>query len=239
MKHLFPTITCLLTAHRKPTLRDSLASIIGQTRTDAQVLVLDSGAWMRMQDETDLALARIYSDYSPHPMIEWIFTGENSEQAKSACMVARVTNEVIKADLVRGEYFCTFYDDDRYYPHFFERMAGYLDTHPNCQAVRCSEQWMNLAADGSTEQVRVLRADRVLTAQDAFDCVVDGMQVMYRTQAVTSLPQPIIPDDPQTCRHSDGLFFEKLKTTIPQMDFIDEILCEHRFTPYSTFTKSS
>lgn len=238
MKHLFPTITCLLTAHRKPTLGDALHSIITQTRTDAQVLVLDSGAWQRRQDKIDAAMLEAYVNYKDHPMIQWVFTGESVGAFQTTCMVAKVFNETLRSGLVRGKYLCTMYDDDLYHPQFFEKMAGYLDKHPDRKAVRCSEQWIVLNKDGTTKPVRVLEANRTMTQDDTFDQVVDGAQAMYHTESVLAIPQPIIPEETDTCRHSDGLFFEKLKHQIGQMDYLDEILVEHRFTPWSTFTKS-
>jgi hypothetical protein len=249
VKHLFPAITCLLTAHRKPTLGEALASAIDQTRRDVQILVVDSGQWMLWRDDIDRAIARAYADYSNHPMVDWVFTGEAAGAAKSTCMVAKVFNEALRAGIMRGQYVCTFYDDDLYYPTFFEKMAGWLDNHPTSGAVRCSEQWTKIDEQGLTMPVQVLHADRAMSVQDHFDNVVDGMQVMFRMSAIMAIidiqranpstypdPYEVIPQAVDTCRHSDGLFFEKLKHVIGEMGAIDEILCEHRFTPFSTFT---
>jgi len=239
MKILSPSITCILTTHMKPTLGEALKSVTEQTRRDAQVIVADSGAWHGGADRTSREIAYLYRTYKDHPMIEWVFTGERPGASLSTCMVAKVFNDVLASGMVRGRYLCTFYDDDLYLPTFFERMAGYLDEHQDCQAVRCSERWVTRDASGTERYLKTLAADRVLTPLDQFDCVVDGMQVMMRTEAVLKLTQPIIPEDVDSCRHSDGLFFERLKTVIPQMDALNEELCVHRFTPHSTFTPVS
>lgn len=238
MKHLFPTITCLLTAHMKPTLGEAIESVLKQTRQDFALIIADSGMWVGQQDEISQAIANAYRSYASHPRIEWVFTGEKPEMNKEVCMVSHVFNECFEAGLIRGKYVCHFYDDDIYHPQFFEKMAGYLENNHNSDIVRCSEQWVVLEGNKERE-INILRADGVLTSNDQMDQVVDGGQVLYKREILEKLPKPLMDIRPKQCRHSDGLFFEKMKNVISKMDSLDEILYVHRFTPWSAFTPSS
>lgn len=238
MKHLFPTITCFMTAHMKPTIGEAIHSVITQTRQDFALVIVDSGAWAGKTDPVSSAIADAYLNYTVHPRIEWVFTGESPNMNKEVCMVSHVFNSAYEAGLIKGKYVCTFYDDDLYYPTFFEKMAGYLDTHPDSDIVRCSEQWTVLEK-GEMQDINVLRANKVLTNKDNMDCVVDGMQVMFRKEVLERMEKPLMDTRAEECRHSDGLFFNKMRSVIKQMDYIDEVLCRHRFTPHSVFTPSN
>ncbi len=237
MKHLFPTITCLLTAHMKPTLGEAIQSVLKQTRQDFALIIVDSGAWVGKSDPISQVINGIYLDYVIHPRIEWVFTGEKTNMNKETCMVSHVFNSAYEAGLIRGKYVCTFYDDDLYYPIFFEKMAGFLDENLTSDIVRCSEQW-TILEKGQMRDINVLSANKILLNTDEMDCVVDGMQVMYKKTVLDHMEKPIMDTRVEECRHSDGLFFNKMRSVIKQMDYIDEVLCQHRFTPNSVFTPS-
>jgi hypothetical protein len=231
MKALFPTATCLIAAHCKPYLSDILDSVITQTRLDIQVLVVDSGRWLGSEQESDMR--RIYQAYHDHPIIEWMFTGEAPSMYQRTCMISRVTNEVIRAGLVRGQYFCTGYDDDLYYPEFMEKMIGYLETH-RADAVQCGQARVRLDVEGN----RTLRGYILATGNKSgpvFDCQVDGMQVMISRRILDAIGDPWYEEDVQQCHHSDGVFLNKVGV-LTEVHAIPEVLCEHRFTPLATYT---
>jgi len=236
MKFLEPTITCLLTSHMKPDyLPEALESVLNQTRTDFQLLIIDSGQWINKKDEASLKMYKIYNDFHNHPLIEWVFTGESEAHHKTVCPVAHWTNCAIKAGLIRGKYFCTFYDDDRYYPQFMEKMAGYLDEHPEVKVVWCSERRIEIRPNGQVVETGVIKADRIRSGE-TFDCAVDGMQVMIRKGVLDLIDYPWLDEDIENCSHSDGVFLNKIGKLGIQFYPIHEILCEHRATPISTYT---
>lgn len=234
MKFLTPTITCLLTSHMKPYLGEALKSVTSQTRTDAQVLLVDSGRWIGKTDALSKKMEKIYQDYMNHPMIEWIFTGEDENMHKNVCMVGYIFNKVIEEGLIRGKYFCTFYDDDLYRPRFFEKMAGYLDNHPQSMAVMCIEKITEIREDGNVVDAGVIDPQGPLSGEN-FNCAVDGMQVMLRTKILKRIEKPYLVEDTLNCLVSDGLFLDKVGR-VTQVDYLPELLCEHRATPFSTFT---
>ena len=218
----------------KPYLREALESVTSQTRTDAQVLLVDSGRWIGKSDELSKMMGKIYQDYINHPTIEWMFTGEDENMHKNICMVGYITNKVIEEGLIRGKYFCTFYDDDLYYPQFFEKMAGYLDNHPKSLAVMCIEKRTEIKEDGTIIEAGVIDPKEPLSGEN-FDCTIDGMQVMLRTEILKKIEKPWFVEDTANCCHSDGIFLNKVGL-VTQVDYLPELLCEHRATPFSTFT---
>lgn len=236
IKILEPTITCLMMSHMKyPYFEEAVESVLAQTRVDYELIIVDSGAWIGKpgQQETDMNIC--YLKYKEHPRITWITTGELPDMHKSICMVAHWTNIAYKQRLLRGKYFCTFYDDDYYYPEFFEKMAGYMDANPDCMAVRCTQARAKIHENGLKEYTPSLEAKEDISGQN-FDCRVDGGQVMLRTEVLDKIPYPLLDENMEHCSHSDGVFLNKVGAVIDKMHFINETLYEHRHTPISTFT---
>jgi hypothetical protein len=237
VKVLFPAVTCLVTSHMKPMLRDELASLVGQTRRDLQIIVADSGQWIGRDDPTSLELARTYEEYSRHPLVDWVTTGESRHLRHLSCPVGLVFNEVVRAGLVRGRYMHTGYDDDVHDRRYVELMAGYLDTHPEAMAVWCSQDRVQLLPDGGHRLVgQILAGGPKLPG--GMDCQVDGTQVMWRTAMLNVIGDPWLPEDPtdSVCRHSDGLFLEKLASAAGVIPAVPDILVTHRHTSVSTYS---
>lgn len=240
-------VTCILTAHMKPYLRDALSSVLAQTAADRlDVVVVDSGQWLtadgaaRRDDPTSLEMASIRRRFfGQGPIQQWRFTGESPDLRREKCPVGWATNEVIRAGLVTGDYVCTFYDDDRWHPTFVERMAGYLDEHPDQLAVWCSQNRIRLNHDGTEQLIGVIPA---VTAKrpGQWDCQVDGGQIMFRREVLDQIGDPWLPEDPTdaVCRHSDGIFLEKLGAVAGVVHPLPggDVLYDHRFTPISTYT---
>lgn len=246
MKVLEPTITCLVMSHMKPTIQQALESVVEQTRiSDVEIVVIDSGRWF---DQGDMYLKTSIGNtmefFLGYPNITWYTTGESKDFAKQACPVAYWTNKAFELGLVRGKYVCMHYDDDIYYKSFFEKMAGYLDEHPEAGAVRCSQNRTKIYKDGHTESTPPLLANDFIVGPH-MDCVVDGQQVMIRTSVIEKMKEKygseLLPSDPDvsSCSHSDGIFFNRMSEFIDKLHFIPEVLCEHRNTVYSTYTPTT
>lgn len=239
MKYLFPKVTILMTVHMKSeTLEEAILSVLGQTRQDFQFVIVDSGAWHGSNTPRAEKMRDIYNRYSGNEKIEWVFTGENYEMSKTVCMIGKVTNEAFKAQLVRGEFVSTFYDDDVYRPDFIEKMAGFLEAeaHKEYDAVRCSQARTAIHPDGHSESTGMLVADNDIQKDENMDCRVDGMQVMMRLSTINKMLYPYLPEDIENCSHSDGVFFNSFGAVMNKMGFINEVLCEHRHTPDSTYS---
>jgi hypothetical protein len=241
VKVLFPAVTCVLVSHLKPSLGEAIDSVLAQTRKDFQLIVADSGQWIGKDSELADTMRGFYEKYSGHPLVEWITTGERADLHEVACPISYITNQVIKARLIKGKYMCTFYDDDMYELTFFEKMVGYLDDNPTCQAVYCAENIYAVNADGSFRQTGGLAADAPRSGAGNFDCRMDGASIMWHTSVLDRMAEPWLPEDPDynTCSHSDGIFLEKLGAAVGTVHNIPEPLVKNRATPWSTFTPST
>lgn len=231
-----PAVTIILTSHMKPTLGDALASVVAQTRTDFECVVMDSGQWFGVFDERSRIMGALHDEWAPHPLIRWESTGEEPGLASRACPVSWATNETIRRGLVTGDYVCTFYDDDTYEPRFIEAMAGYLDDHPDTMAVWCSQYRKALLGTGELQDRGTIPADRIVTPGSA-DCRVDGGQVMFRREVLDIMGDPWFSEEPRSCSHSDGIFLEWLADVSGGIHPLDEYLLTHRFTSFSTYTR--
>ena len=221
---LIPTVTCLFQSTHRPTFYTALASFQNQTRLH------------------DVACLLITTEkVEPGGNVEVWLTGERENLRERYAPTSRVVNAAYRNKLIRGEYFCMHYDDDIYYPTFMEKMAGYLDERPSVMAVRCTQNRTLLYANSTSETTPPLVANRIMTPEDNYDCVVDGMQVMMRTEVLDKVYAKygeLMPEDPDhnSASRTDGQFFDRCKEFIPEMHFIEEALCEHRATPNSTYT---
>ena len=248
MKVIEPKITCLVMSHMKPTLIEALKSLEQQTinLNCIEKIIVDSGLWMdlRPDDEMFKKMSFIYHETIRAGFGEWYFTGEPNNFREKKCPVSYWTNKAIELGLVRGKYFCCHYDDDIYYPTFMEKMAGYLDEHPEAMAVRCTQNRTKINPDGTQTSTSPLEAKSEIVGPH-MDCVVDGQQVMMRTEVLTKLKEKygneLLPEDPDisSCSHSDGIFLNRMGEIIDKLHFINEPLCEHRNTVYSTYTPSN
>lgn len=237
MKVLAPAVTCIVASHMKPTLSAALESVIWQTRRDIQIIVADSGQWIGRAGMLPQLMHQMYERYANEPRIEWVTTGEPDNLRELACPISWTTNQVIRAGLVRGRYVCTFYDDDRYELTFMERMAGALDANPTWNAVWCSQHRCKLEVNGTETPAGEIRASGPKPGGH-FDQLVDGTQVMFRRELLDVLGDPWLPESPLDvdCRHSDGVFLDRIGYAAGTVWPIDEVLVTHRFTRWSTYS---
>lgn len=236
MKVLFPTVTIVMTSHCKPAyLGQAVASVLRQTRRDFQLLLVDSGEWA---DDSDMA--GHYRRYHDHQLIDWVTTGQKPGLINRVCPIAFVTNEVIRAGLVRGRYVCSFTDDDLYYPRFVELMAGYLDEHPDALAVYSAQDRVTVRIDGQVEPAGPFIAADGPRGPGQFLGQVDMLQMMYRREVLDMIGDPWFGEEPadQQCRLSDGTFMELVAGFAGLVPGIPETLTTHRYTPESIYSPS-
>jgi hypothetical protein len=236
MKVLSPAVTCFVTSHMKPYLRDTLNSLLSQERRDFEAIVLDSGQWIGQDDVRSKEMASIHAEFAGHPLVRWLTTGELPGLAARSCPSAWVLNRAFRLGLARG-YACVISDDDVYQPEFMSKMAGYLDAHPEAQAVWCSLKQTYLYPDGSTSPGRPIVANRPRNGPD-LDCSVDGIQVMFRAGVLDVIGDPWCEENPVSCNHADGLFLNNIGAACGSIPYVPDTLCEHRFTPLSTYTST-
>lgn len=215
-------------------MQSAIESVFSQTRDDFELVIVDSGRGPYSQHNYDL--------FGKHPKVIWQWTEEPEDFKEEVCPVSWVFNRTYKEGLFKGRFFCCHYDDDLYHPNFLEKMAGHLEQNPSVNSVRCTQDRVSYLSDGTRRVDGQLIADKILTINDQFSCQVDGMQVMFRTDILSKLSQKwnekIMEEHPYHCGVSDGEFLERAKHFAPEMHFINESLCEHRFTVDSIYNPS-
>src|SRR5688572_12730012 len=114
-----PTVSCVMTVYNTaPYLREAVESILGQTFTDFEFIIIDDGS-------TD-ASPQILSDYAERDARIRLVSRPNTGIVKAA-------NEGI--GLSRGKYLARMDSDDVALPHRFATQVKYLDEHPDCVLV--------------------------------------------------------------------------------------------------------
>lgn len=118
-----------------PLLPERLASIFGQTRPAAEVLLLDDAS-------TDDSVAVLERAVDP-PRVRLVRNAENGGNPfrQWALGIAET----------RGEYVWIAEADDAADPRFLERLAGVLDAHPNVGLVHCA--FRRVDAQGGVEDM--------------------------------------------------------------------------------------
>jgi glycosyltransferase involved in cell wall biosynthesis len=109
-----------------PYLRESLDSILRQTYTRTEVLVMDDAS----TDDTP-AIAQSYGDrvaYHRQPQRRGIYGNANDGIA-----------------LAQGEYIAVYHADDVYHPDIVEREVAFLQRYPEAGAVFCSDIFIDPA----------------------------------------------------------------------------------------------
>ncbi len=239
VKSLSPTVSIIMPSHMKPEyLPSSLDSVLAQTRLDFQLIVVDSGEWIEQPNAVAQAMAKIYARYSVHPLIEWVNDAQLPGLIHRVCPISQVVNRALSSGLARGKYVCVFVDDDLYHPQFIEKMAGFLDEHPEHRAVYCSQDRIEIRMDGST--IPSGPTIMALGPRTAFDNNVDFLQFMWHRSVLDELEYPWLAEDAadESCRHSDGTFMDRVAAHVGPVPNVEDILVTHRYTPVSTYSPS-
>src|ERR1700761_3016258 len=101
------------TYNARPFLRDAIASVLGQTWTDFEFIVVDDGS-----TDDSLAVARSFAQTDPRVKV---FSQSNSGTAATL-------NRAI--ELASSEWVFIMHSDDLMHPNRLERQLAFLDEHP-------------------------------------------------------------------------------------------------------------
>lgn len=170
--------------------------------------------------------------------VKWVTTGEEIGDNERFCMVGKTMNDAFRRNLVTGEYFCTFYDDDIYHKDFFAIMTETLDAYPEYPAAMCNQLRSEIYMDGSKTFTGSLIPASNISGRN-FDCRIDGGQVVFRTSVLELIEQPYMFENKGAeCSHSDGIFLDRIGEAVYPQEFlwIDQTLMENRKFPFSTYS---
>ena len=156
--------------NREAYLGDAIDSILRQTFTDYELLVIDDGSTDRSCEVT-----QSYDD----PRIRLICNRRNMG-------IPKTRNEAVR--LARGEYLAFLDSDDVAYPDRLAKQVAFLDSHPDYAAVGAWVSWM--AEDGQPLK-RIKRkpvSPEELGGQRLFRSVLENSASMARTSILRNFP---------------------------------------------------
>jgi glycosyltransferase involved in cell wall biosynthesis len=124
------------TRNRADRLRGAVASVIRQTLTDLEIVVVDDGS----SDETPAVLEEMANEDARVRPIR--------RRESGGAPAAR--NEGIRAST--GEFLAFLDDDDRWFPNKAEVQIEYLRAHPNVGIASCHHEVVTEADDGGAKR---------------------------------------------------------------------------------------
>ncbi len=211
-------LTCILTSHRKQSVHESIGSVLAQTSSDWQLVVIDSG---------ELLAAGAFERYRGDPRITVVASGETAKLRSEVGIQAWCINECFRRGLVLGDLACYLCDDDVYDPGAFAAWLMAARANPvqsawHGRADRCEVR------GGAEVKVGELHTWPVGTD---LDCKADGMQVCHRTSVYVPWPE-----ERALAWHTDGLWMSALGKRTP-IHPLPVTVGRHRHCPDSTFTR--
>jgi len=148
-------------------LPTSLDSIIGQTYSATEILLMDDGS----TDRTE-SIARSYGDRITY-----------YRQPRNRGQSANVSDGISRA---RGEYIAVFHADDEYFPEIIARQAAFLQSHPEAGAVFAIEIFFD--AEGRERERLTLPGE--VRGRELLDTVRFSMQWSRTLRSWTNIWPP-------------------------------------------------
>src|SRR6185295_7307944 len=111
-----PGISLIILSHNKPTyVKEAVQSVLSQTYTDWEVVLVDSGVLLKQG----------FFDYLKDPRITVIASEETPEIVKNKTISCWCLNRVLNSGRLKGELFMYLCDDDLLYPAAFTTFLDY------------------------------------------------------------------------------------------------------------------
>lgn len=214
--------TVILTAHRQPVrVHEAIASVLGQTSDEWQLLIVDSGK---------IAATGAYARYASDSRVSVMTTGEQPEDAQHRCAQSFAINEAWRRGRVRGDLVIHLSDDDLLHPYALEQFIARARAQP------CEAAWY-----GPADRQRVNRAGQVLDLGRLYTVGIggpsntlrgriDGMQVIHRRSVRREWPE-----EKAAGPQADGIWIDRIGEGTPLVP-LHTVVGIHRHTPDSTFT---
>ena len=163
-----PAVSVLLTSYNRGRwLPQAVQSVLGQTATDWELIILDDSS-------SDPAVTDYLRGLWSHPKVIIYKSRVGQEQRSALCRYAVQANTGLK--LATGRHVTYLCDDDWYAPRRLEVMAAMLDADPSIGVVYGKQ-----AVTGEDGQVIAYR-DGPEVLDDAW-CRVDHSSVMHTAEA--------------------------------------------------------
>lgn len=168
-----PEISVLIAAYnRENYIATALKSILNQTKTDFEVIVVDDGS-------TDSTMSVVQS--YPDPRIRLIRNERNLG-------IPRTRNRGLEA--ARGQYFAILDSDDYALPHRLARQAAFLGANPDIAEVGAWGGWMDATGRMNSKVKQQPLTDGAIRTQLLFTCCINNRSLMARTEVLRQFGYP-------------------------------------------------
>jgi glycosyltransferase involved in cell wall biosynthesis len=159
-----PKVTVFIPVYnRQKYVGDAIESILAQTFSDFEILLVDDGSTDHSVD-----LIRSYTD----PRIRLACNEDNLG-------IPKTRNKGV--ELARGQYMAMLDSDDRAYPHRLEKQIAFLDSHPDYAQVG---SWCRMM-DAQGHPLKRIKRQPIfpddIHAQFLFRCAMSNRSIMART----------------------------------------------------------
>jgi len=159
-----PKVTVVIPVYnREKYVRDTIDSILAQTFTDFELLVIDDGSTDKSRE-----VVRSYHD----PRIRLVCNEANEG-------IPKTRNKGIQ--LARGEYLAFLDSDDWAYPERLAKQVAFLDNHPDHAAVSAWTDWMDEEGRPLGRIKRKAVSPQEIAAQRLFQSGLRNTASMART----------------------------------------------------------
>ncbi len=126
-----PKCSIILTSYNRPDyLKEAIESILRQTLTDWQLIIVDSS--------DNPGVHAIFHELRRNSKVLCIYEPRG---VKRVGKISQAWNRAL--DFVEGEYVALLDDDNRKMPQFCEEMSQYLDVHKEYEGVACFSRFIN------------------------------------------------------------------------------------------------
>lgn len=213
-------ITVLLLSHNKPKLvNEAINSVLGQSFTHWQMVLIDSGV-LYDQGHFDW-LAR------DSRIKVWRST-ETNEIRTQRCVASWCFNQAFALNMVQGkvtQYLC---DDDLLYGNALLKIVEWYQTHPEAMALICSEDVGRIDKDDKRYLVgeRCANCER---GQGQFLRIIDYLQFTHRREVWDFVQHD---ESFENRTHADGIFMEEVAKQF-KIHSLDYKVGINRKTPFS------
>jgi spore maturation protein CgeD len=205
-----PAVSVLLTTYNRPgMLREAVDSVLGQTMTGFELIILDDNSSDPQQWDV---LRTACQDWRT------VLYRSNVQPAERPLTVRYAALANIGLKLARGRYVTYLCDDDLYLPERLEVMSRRLD-EGDCQVVYGSQR-----CERGGNVVLMRYAHQVLASASQ---VVDHSSVMHTAAAAADAGG--WDEDPSRWRDADAVFWDRLTAAGHLFHPVPEVTDVHRF----------
>jgi len=184
-------ISVMLSSYNRPKyIQQAIESVITQSHTDFELLILDDNSSFDIETLLDL-----YND----ERIKLIKFLTSTEQRKSTLMMSQNINKGLT--IATGDIISYLADDDYYFQNWFASINNFFENNHDKFVVYGK---LHHEGHGYSSGIRFPTKLTTITGE------LDHNQVVHRKNALLKLEKPYWPEDLASFGAPDGLFFRKL-----------------------------